>query len=321
MGPELAYAFSAGMIATINPCGFALLPAYLAYFLGLEDADPTDGPARAPVLRALKVSAAVTAGFLVVFAIMGFAWSSISGLVATRLPYFTIVVGIFLIGLGIAMLRGFEPTLRLPKVEMGSDSRELTSMFLYGISYAVASLSCTIPIYVGIVATTLERTSFASGVATFVAYGLGMGMTLAILTIAVALAKQGVVTSFRRILPHVNTISAVLLIVAGAFVGYYGWVEIQELNAGSSSRIVGAARGFQSDLQNWVERVGGGRLALGAAVIIAASVAITLVVRRTAEPPDGRTDDGQTGDGQAGDGPAGDAAESSAQGASRSSRH
>ena len=76
---------------------------------------------------------------------------------------FTIVVGIFLVGLGIAMLRGFEPTVRLPKLEMGADSRELTSMFLYGISYAVASLSCTIPIYVGIVATTLERTSVASG--------------------------------------------------------------------------------------------------------------------------------------------------------------
>ena len=283
MGPELAYAFSAGMIATINPCGFALLPAYLAYFLGLEDADPTDGPARAPVMRALAVSGAVTAGFLVVFAIMGFAWSSISGVVASRLPYFTIVVGVFLVGLGIAMLRGFEPTVRLPKLEMGANGRELTSMFLYGISYAVASLSCTIPIYVGIVATTLENTSFASGVATFVAYGLGMGMTLAILTIAVALAKQGVVTSFRRILPHVNTISAALLIVAGVFVSYYGWVEIQELNAGSSSRVVAASRDFQSDLQNWVERVGGGRLALGAAVVIAAAVAITLVVRRTGD--------------------------------------
>ncbi len=299
MGPELAYAFSAGMIATINPCGFALLPAYLAYFLGLDETSSADGPSRAPVLRALSVSGAVTAGFLVVFAIMGFAWSSISGLVASRLPYFTIVVGVLLVALGIAMLRGFEPTVRLPKLEMGADGRALTSMFLYGVSYAVASLSCTIPIYIGIVATTLERTSFASGVATFVAYGLGMGMTLAILTIGVALAKQGVVTSFRRVLPHVNTISAVLLVVAGLFVGYYGWVEIQELNAGSSSRVVTASRGFQSDLQNWVERIGGGRLALGAAVIIAAAVAVTLVLRR-----DGGSD-------RAAD----------AQGASRSTRH
>ncbi|MFN7150094.1 MAG: cytochrome C biosynthesis protein, partial [Microthrixaceae bacterium] len=24
------------MVATVNPCGFAMLPAYLSYFLGLE---------------------------------------------------------------------------------------------------------------------------------------------------------------------------------------------------------------------------------------------------------------------------------------------
>ena len=34
----LAIAFGAGMLATVNPCGFAMLPAYLGYFLGLEDA-------------------------------------------------------------------------------------------------------------------------------------------------------------------------------------------------------------------------------------------------------------------------------------------
>ena len=119
MGPELAYAFSAGMVATVNPCGFALLPAYLAYFLGLDDSNPGDRPSRAPVMRALAVSGAVTAGFLVVFGVMGFAWSSLSGVVASRLPYFSIVVGVLLVVLGIAMLRGFEPMLRLPHLELG----------------------------------------------------------------------------------------------------------------------------------------------------------------------------------------------------------
>ncbi|MSV49377.1 MAG: cytochrome c biogenesis protein CcdA, partial [Actinobacteria bacterium] len=30
MAAVLALAFSAGMVATVNPCGFAMLPAYLA---------------------------------------------------------------------------------------------------------------------------------------------------------------------------------------------------------------------------------------------------------------------------------------------------
>jgi cytochrome c biogenesis protein CcdA len=282
---NLALAFSAGMVATVNPCGFAMLPAYLSYFLGLEGADTTTGPdgtvtaPRAPVTRALAVSAAVTAGFLVVFGILGFAWSSISGLVGTRLPYFTFVVGIGLVVLGIAMLRGFEPTVSLPKLQLDANRRELGSMFLYGISYAVASLSCTIPIFIGIVSTTLERESFVAGVATFLAYGLGMGMTLAILTIAVALARSGIVRSFRRILPYVNRISGGFLVVAGAFVSYYAWVSIQELRSGSGSTLIDWSRDVQDSLVAWIEQVGGARLALGLAIVIVAAVAITVVAR------------------------------------------
>jgi cytochrome c biogenesis protein CcdA len=31
----LGYAFGVGMIAFLNPCGFALLPAYVAHYLSL----------------------------------------------------------------------------------------------------------------------------------------------------------------------------------------------------------------------------------------------------------------------------------------------
>lgn len=285
MNANLALAFSAGMVATINPCGFAMLPAYLSYFLGLEgqqtstDAAGTAHQPTAPVPQALRVSAAVTAGFLVVFAVLGVAWSSVSGLIGTRLPYVTIVIGLVLVALGIAMLRGFEPSLSLPKLQLDSNRRELGSMFLYGISYAVASLSCTIPIFVAIVSTTLEQESFVAGVATFLAYGLGMGMTLAVLTLAVALARSGIVRNFRRVLPYMNRISGVFLIVAGTFVSYYAWVSIQELRSGGGSALVDWTYDVQNSLTTWVERVGGGRLAAGAAVVILAAVAITWVAR------------------------------------------
>ncbi len=294
MDAKLALAFSAGMVATVNPCGFALLPAYLGWFLGMEG-DDADGPSGSPVLRALAVAGSVTAGFLVVFGIMGLLWSSVSGVVGSRLPYFTIVVGVGLVALGVAMLRGYHPVVRIPHLDLTRNGRELTSMFLYGISYAIASLSCTIPIFISIVSTTLDRSSFASSVATFVAYGLGMGMTLAILTIAVALARSGILTAFRRLLPHMDRISGALLVFAGVFVSYYAWVEIQELDGGSSSGVVQWARDAQSSMQNWVERTGGGRLAAALAIVIAAAVAIALVVRRPAadrtEDPDGAAGD------------------------------
>ena len=305
MGARLALAFSAGMVATVNPCGFALLPAYLSYFLGLDiDATGRDSEAgeadrhhdptgrsssrRSPVLRALVVSAAVTAGFLVVFGIMGLAWSSVSSVIGQRLPWFTLIIGIGLVALGIAVLRGFEPTIRLPHLDLNRSGRETLTMFLYGVSYAVASLSCTIPVFISLVSVTLDG-SFGQSVGAFVAYGLGMGMTLAILTMAVALARTGVVTAFRRILPHMQTISGALLVFAGVFVGYYAWVEIQELGSGASSPVVDWTRDVQSWLQNHVEGIGGARLAAAAAIVIAAAVAIA-VVRRSGSDSDSDSD-------------------------------
>ncbi|MGD9755164.1 MAG: cytochrome c biogenesis protein CcdA, partial [Acidimicrobiia bacterium] len=53
-GAPLALAFAAGMLATVNPCGFAMLPAYLSYFVGLED-DPSAAGADRTVLRSVAV--------------------------------------------------------------------------------------------------------------------------------------------------------------------------------------------------------------------------------------------------------------------------
>ena len=53
MGDTLALAVAAGMLAAVNPCGFALLPAYLSVLV-LGDDSP--GPGRA-VARALWLTA------------------------------------------------------------------------------------------------------------------------------------------------------------------------------------------------------------------------------------------------------------------------
>lgn len=296
MGGTLALAFSAGMVATINPCGFALLPAYLSYFLGIDGQGSSNAEGGAggpgaqtgnPILRALSVSAAVTAGFLAVFMVFGLIWTSVREVIGTRLPYFTIVVGIGLVILGIAMLAGFEPTVSLPKVDLGGRGRQLSSMFLYGVSYAIASLSCTIPIFIAIVSTTLTDTGFAAGLATFAAYGLGMGLTLALLTISVAIARSGLVKAFRRLMPRMNRISGALLIIAGLFVIYYAWAELRIINQGASNAVFDWLNDTQSAMQRWVESVGAAKLATGSIALIVIAVAVSILVgsRQTNDGP------------------------------------
>ena len=40
---QLGYAFGAGMVAAVNPCGFAMLPVYLSLYLGADDAHYQQG--------------------------------------------------------------------------------------------------------------------------------------------------------------------------------------------------------------------------------------------------------------------------------------
>ena len=217
-----ALALTAGMVATVNPCGFAMLPAYLSYFLGTEDA-AGDADAQAGILRALAVGGVVTLGFLLVFGTVGLAISHLSLSINRFLPWVTLVIGVGLFALGIAMLRGFELVVRLPKLERGGTTRGLGSMFVFGISYAVASLSCTLPPFLAVTATTFNQLSYLSGVSVFLAYGLGLGLALTVLTVAIALTRVSIVGHLRRALPYIHRISGGLLVVAGAYLAWYGW--------------------------------------------------------------------------------------------------
>ena len=65
----MSLSFIRGLVAAVNPCGFILLPTYLMYFLGVSGGAP--GTQKASITRALKVSAAVSSGFLAVFLVAG----------------------------------------------------------------------------------------------------------------------------------------------------------------------------------------------------------------------------------------------------------
>src|SRR6266571_9379759 len=59
------YAFAAGMVATVNPCGVLLLPSLAAYYLQRDDGPEEATWQRAG--RALLLSVMATLGFVTVF--------------------------------------------------------------------------------------------------------------------------------------------------------------------------------------------------------------------------------------------------------------
>ncbi len=220
----VGYAFGAGMIAAVNPCGFAMLPAYLALYLGAGgQADQRSGARR--LAEAVVVGGTVSAGFVVLFAVAGAVISAGGRFLLPVMPWIGLAIGVGLVLLGLAMLAGrtFNSALFEQLADRIGRSRErsLRGFFLFGLAYGLASLSCTLPVFMIAAGSALVSGSLGRGFVQLLSYGLGMASVVIALTLAIALVKAGFVTLLRRAVPYVQTVAAMLLVVAGGSIVLY----------------------------------------------------------------------------------------------------
>ena len=115
-----AYAFTAGMVATVNPCGFAMLPAYLSYFLGLEGQAADRSTAARARPRPRRQRRTVTVGFVLVFVGIGARRERRPPAGRSTTPSTSpSSIGLALVGLGVAMLLGYRLPFTTPRLDKG----------------------------------------------------------------------------------------------------------------------------------------------------------------------------------------------------------
>ena len=115
--------------------------------------------------RALVATVGMALGFLTVFGLFGALTISAASTVQRYLPYATVVIGVVLVALGVWLLSGRELTALTPRPlgpRWAPDVR-LGSMYGYGVSYAIASLSCTIGPFLAVTAAGLRAGSIVDG--------------------------------------------------------------------------------------------------------------------------------------------------------------
>ena len=271
MNATLSFAFVAGTVATVNPCGFALLPAYLARRIGSGEETRRGADA---VARALLVGAVTTVGFMVVFGTIGTAISLGARQLIHALPWAGLTIGVALVLAGAAVLSGRHLRVRLPGMGPGAGRAGLRGDLLFGIGYGTASLSCTLPIFLAATGTAVTGSEAGSALS-FIAYAGGMGTILTALAVAAALSQKGLALALRRVVPYVNRASGALLVLAGAYVVYY-WGFF--LLPGSDTRTSGRSlidRGglLSSRIATWL---GSGTGKTVAVVLLAALGALVL---------------------------------------------
>ncbi|MFE9042572.1 cytochrome c biogenesis CcdA family protein [Streptomyces sp. NPDC007818] len=276
----LALALGAGMLAAVNPCGFALLPAYLS-LLVLGD----DTPSRtAAVGRALAATAAITLGFAALFGIFGLAIQPVAGQVQQHLPWFTIAFGVLMATAGGWLLAGRQLPALTPKLRRAPKvTRSVPSMVLFGMAYATASLGCTIAPFLAIVVSAFRTGSTGEGILLFTAYAAGMGLIVGTASLTVALTRTTAVTRLRRLGAIAPRLGGGLLLLVGAYVAYYGWYEIRLQDAPSTTDpVIDAAGTLQRAIADGVDALGPASIA----ILVVLLLITALLIRRRARHTD-----------------------------------
>ncbi len=249
----------AGALATFNPCGFVLLPAYLTSLILGGDSSERKASS---YLRAIRFSLGMTVGFIAVFGGFALVVAPLAGSVEKYLPIITIILGIALASLAIALILGktlFFMKLANPNI---APKKNWLSQVGYGITFALISLSCTIGPFLAITAAAIGTKNPIKIISIFITYALGMGIIVLTLAIFVATANTRIFAIIRSSQGLIGRLSGVFLLAVAAYQIWYGYYAIRIFSGQiSSDPVISFAIGIQSKITQLLAGLGVGFLA------------------------------------------------------------
>lgn len=271
---SLSLAFLAGNLAAVNPCGFAMLPAFLSFYVGAEET--TLPSIRGRLAQGLVVGLTVTVAFLAVFTLVGVPLALGATVLARAAPWAAITVGAALAVLGVYQLLGRHLTIpSLGGMISSRGGRHLGSFFLFGVAYAVSSLGCTLPVFLAAVGSSFATSGPLGGVAVFAAYGAGMGTLVVALAVSAALLRTGLTKAMRRLMPYLSRVTGFLLLVGIYLIAYWGSALAGPAFLDNPAVELGARA--SSTAENWLLTDAGRWFVIGAGALVLAALAVTLI--------------------------------------------
>lgn len=283
----LAWAFGAGIVAAVNPCGFAILPGYVAHYLG--PGAPSSGRLRGS-MHGLVVGIAVTAGKLSVFALVAAVFLAGGRTVVRFAPWAGALIGGVLVLLGVWTLAGRVIHVRLPALR-GSPGAGYRSAYVFGLGYGACSLACCLPIFLGIFLGLGGGLigSVGGSAALFLAYGTGVAAVLIPVFALTGGVRDGLLVRLRRLSRFAGPASGILLTLAGLLL-LVTWVPAL-MGSAEVSPIVRLVLRWQDWAQRTVVGLGTGVWLLLAAAVLCGVVS-TAYVRRRRRPLTGNRPSG-----------------------------
>ncbi|WP_406690317.1 cytochrome c biogenesis protein CcdA [Saccharopolyspora sp. ID03-671] len=275
----LTLAFGAGLLAPINPCGFAVLPAMLAYTTTGEAHTRTGLGTR--LASGLRAGGALSLGFAGTITLIGLLLAAGLRSVTAAVPWLAAALGAVLALTGLAMLAtGRTLPLRVPTrrgTTVGSGPRGMVG---FGAGYALASASCTVAVLIAVVTQALASASLGGLVVVFAAYAAGSTTLLLTLAVFAALGSGLISRYLTRLLPHLPRLTGAVLAASGGYLLAY-WLPGL---LGSNPMPNSAFTAVVATISAWISAH---QLAvvLAALAILAAATLAAVILRRTTPAP------------------------------------
>ena len=270
---SLSIAVVGGGLATLNPCSFPLLPAFLSFYAGADEAALPAAPTR--VAQGLAAGLLVTAGCVGVFAIVGLPISLGASALSRALPWLGLAIGVVLTIAGLITITGRALRLPVRSPRSAGRARGAVAMLLFGAGYGAASLGCSLPLFLVFLGSSLSSRDVAHTLLVFAAFGVGMAVVLTALAVSAALLREGVATRLRALLPYAAKLSGGLLVVCGLYLTYY-WARVQFGPSATlaDDPLVGPVTRFTAELQTYAAGNGRAILAVAAAIVTIGAAAV-----------------------------------------------
>lgn len=215
MNALILYSFTAGAVATVNPCGFALLPTWFAREMAVH----ADRSAAGRFVRSVLSGGAVSFGFITVFSIFSLIIASGAVWLGPALPW----IGVTL-GFGLALVgASWAIDIGLPRLSFVAACRRANSRFGafgFGLSYGLASVSCILPIFMSVAGLSffIDGAPSSIGILSFLA---GAVSVLVLVSIGGTYSGAGLARLIQGKTILLRRLSGVLTFLAGVYITLY----------------------------------------------------------------------------------------------------
>ena len=204
----LAFAFVAGLIANFGPCSLGVLPAYMSFYLGMEESEEK----HSPIKRSIKLGAIASLGVFSFFIVLGLLFATIGTFLAGYATQLKFVVAILIFLIGIAFLQGktihfkFLSSFRNRVRKISQGRSQAVSLFGFGIVYGAGGLMCFLPIFLPLVFFPIIGGEFLVSISSFLVFSLAQALFLIAATVFIG---QGKHTFFKTMIGKTETMKKV----------------------------------------------------------------------------------------------------------------